>query len=157
MSAFSGPFADKRAARLAAVQGLFSMEMSGASAAAVEHEARMGRLPMVRDQDIDDTTPAPEIDQALFSAVLSGAVEQQDIIDKTIAARLAQGWRLDRLDAVVRAILRAGVTEILRFRDTDAAIVINEYVEIAHHFFHDAEPGFINATLDAVAKARDAA
>lgn len=150
-------FAHKRAARLAAVQGLFSMELSGAPASAVEHEGRMGRLPMTHD-DADDApgAGAVDIDEAMFSALVSGAVDQQAIIDRRIAERLAQGWRLERLDAVVRAILRTGVTELLRFRETPIEVVIDEYVEIARMFFDGPEPGFINATLDSVAKGRDA-
>lgn len=152
------PFAPQRAARLAAVQGLYQMEVAGASSSMVEHEGRMGRLPITHDADSGaEPHITSEIDDSLFAALISGAVEQQDIIDQTIAARLAQGWRLERLDAVVRAILRAGVTELLRFRATPAAVVIDEYVEIGHAFFDGPEPGFINATLDAVARQRNAA
>jgi N utilization substance protein B len=151
-------FADKRAARLAAVQGLFSMELSGSSASSVENEGRMGRLPILRDDDNegDGTATVVALDEALFGGLISGAVEQQTVIDRRIAERLADGWRLERLDAVVRAILRAGVTELLRFRATPLEVVIDEYVEIARMFFDGPEPGFINATLDSVAKARDA-
>jgi transcription antitermination protein NusB len=149
-----GVFAPRRAARLAAVQGLFSMEMSGASAADVELEGRMGRLPITSDSERDETTLGPEIDAALFAALVSGAVEQQALIDRMIAERLAEGWRLERLDAVVRAILRAGVTELVRFQQTPIEIVINDFVHIANLFFDGPEPAFVNATLDAVARAQ---
>lgn len=148
----SGSFADKRSARLAVVQGLYTMELSGATTAMVEHEAKMGRLPI----ENEDGGVGAELDEALFAALLSGAVEQQAAIDQTIAARLASGWRLERLDAVARAVLRAGVTELLRFPNTPIEIVINDYVEIAHMFFDGPEPAFINATLDGIAKRLDA-
>jgi N utilization substance protein B len=144
---------EKRSARLAAVQGLYAMEVSGASTASVQHEGRMGRLPIQSEEG----EAAFAIDGDLFEALLAGAVDQQTNIDGAIAARLASGWRLERLDAVVRAILRAGVTELLRFRETPLEVVINEYVDIAHMFFDGPEPAFVNATLDAVARRRDTA
>ncbi|MEZ6021920.1 MAG: transcription antitermination factor NusB [Hyphomonadaceae bacterium] len=63
-----------------------------------------------------------------------------------------RGWRLERLDAVARAILRAGCVELEQRHDIRVAVVIDEYVEIAKSFFDGPEPGFVNATLDACAK-----
>lgn len=131
------------------------MELSGASAKAVEHEGLMGRLPLMTDPG-DGVVEATDIDTTLFATLVQGAVAQQDIIDRLIAERLAKGWSLPRLDAVVRAILRAGVTELLAIRETPKEIVINDFVDIAHMYFDGPEPGFVNATLDAVARARDA-
>jgi N utilization substance protein B len=62
-----------------------------------------------------------------------------------------KNWRLERLDAVARAILRAGAVELEQRTDIPAPVVLNEYVEIAHSFFDGPEPGFINATLEACA------
>jgi len=80
------------------------------------------------------------------------AVDRQATLDRAIARHLSKGWRLERLDAVARAILRAGAAELEQQRDTPTAVVINEYVEIANAFFEGPEPGFVNATLDACAR-----
>ena len=69
-----------------------------------------------------------------------------------VARRLAEGWRLERVDATVRAILRAGAWELLRRPDVPAEVVIDEYVEVAKSFFEGTEPGFVNGALDAVAR-----
>lgn len=138
----------RRRARLAAVQALYQMELSGATPSAMRDDFDAGRLP------VDEETAAPaEGDMALFEAIVFGVVEQQAAIDRAISQRLARNWRLDRIDSVARAILRAGVVELWRRRDIDTPIVIDEYVEIAKSFFGDtAETGFINAALDACAK-----
>jgi N utilization substance protein B len=73
-------------------------------------------------------------------------------LDRAIARHLSKGWRLERIDAVARAILRAGAAELEQQRDTPTAVVIDEYVEIAKSFFEGPEPGFINAALDAAAR-----
>ena len=69
-----------------------------------------------------------------------------------IARRLAERWRLERIDATARAILRAGAVELLRLADVPSEVVIDEYVEIAKSFFDGAEPGFVNGALDAIAR-----
>ena len=139
--------AGRRAARLAAVQALYQMEMSGASTADVLADFDAGRLPRQQEAPVDEGADAP-----LFRALLESAVSRQTTLDRAIARRLAAGWRLDRLDSVARAILRAGAAELEQHRETPVAVVIDEYVEIAHSFFNGPEPGFINATLDACAR-----
>jgi N utilization substance protein B len=69
-----------------------------------------------------------------------------------VRRRLASGWRLDRIDATARSILRAGTYELIRRRDVPAEVAIDEYVEIAKSFFEGPELGFINAALDAIAR-----
>ena len=146
MSAGEDQFAARTSARLAAVQALYQMEMSGASSADVAEDFRAGRLPRDEGGPVD-----AEPDPDLFSVLIENAVNRQTTIDRTIARRLSTGWRLERIDSVARAILRAGVVELER-TETPTPIVIDEYVEIAKAFFEGPEPGFINATLDACAK-----
>lgn len=137
----------RRAARLAAVQALYQMEVSGASVEDVQDDFKAGRLPR-EDSGYCDV----EGDLDLFKLLVTQAVSRQTTIDRAIARRLSQGWRLERLDAVARAILRTGVVELEQCADTPVAVAINEYVEIAKDFFDGPEPGFINATLDACAR-----
>lgn len=140
--------AARRAARLGAVQALYQMEMSGASVADVIAEFDVGRLP----RENEASHAAIEGDASLFKTLIDSAVTRQATIDRCIARHLGKNWRLDRLDAVARAILRAGATELEQCIDTPAAVVIDEYIEIAKGFLDAAEIGFINATLDACAK-----
>jgi N utilization substance protein B len=141
--------AARHAARLAAVQALFQMEQAGLSAAAAAEEVRLGRLPVEEEDGAYDG----EVDLELFRAILGAAVAQQGEIDTLIASALAEGWRLDRLDAVARAILRAGTAELWARPDVPKAATIDEYVTIANAFFDKPEPAFINAALDACARA----
>ncbi len=84
--------------------------------------------------------------------ILSGVVDNQRAIDQTIDKALAQGWPLARIEAVLRAILRAGGFELMFRKDVPARVVITEYVDVTHSFYGDDEPGLVNAVLDAVAR-----
>lgn len=137
--------APRRASRLAAVQALYQMELSGASTAEVLADFAAGKLPRETEATYSDAEGDPD----LFKVLVEKAVERQATIDRAIARHLGEGWKLERLDAVARAILRAGATELEQREDIPVAVVIDEYVEIAKAFFHGPEPGFINATLDA--------
>ena len=140
--------AARRAARLAAVQALYQMEVSGSSSATAVMDVLGGRLP------VDDEGPIDaDVDTELFRQIIETTVEKQRELDTLLARHLAKGWRLERIDAVARAILRAGLIELWRRPDVPTPVVIDEYVEIAHSFFDGAEPGFINATLDACVSA----
>ena len=134
-------------ARLAAVQALYQMEVSGAGAEAVVREFTDHRF----DRDIEGHTLA-QADEAFFGEVVRGVVGEQADIDRAITKRLAEGWRLERIDATLRAILRAGAWELMRRPDVPHEVVIDEYVEIAKSFFEGPEPGFVNGALDAVAQ-----
>ncbi|MDX2234919.1 MAG: transcription antitermination factor NusB [Hyphomonadaceae bacterium] len=136
--------AARRAARLAAVQALYQMEMAGSSSATAVKDVLNGHLPADEDGALDG-----DVDSDLFRQIVETTVERQSEVDTLLAAHLARGWKLERLDAVARAILRAGLMELWRRRDVPTAVVINEYVEIAKSFFDGQEPGFVNATLDA--------
>ena len=69
-----------------------------------------------------------------------------------MARRLAKGWRLERIDATLRAILRSGAFELMRVPEAPLEVVIDEYVEIAKAFFEGPEPGFVNGALDGIAR-----
>ncbi len=138
----------RRAARLGAVQALYQMEMSGASTADVIAEFDSGKLPRETEATFTDSEGDPQ----LFKTLVENAVDRQATLDRAIARHLSKGWRLERLDAVARAILRAGAAELEQRADIPVAVVIDEYVEIAKRFFDGPEPGFVNATLDACAR-----
>jgi N utilization substance protein B len=143
----STPRQARSVARLAAVQALYQMEVSSAGAEAVIREFTDHRF----DRDLEDMTLAGA-DEAFFGDLVRGVVSEQKQVDAAIARRLAAGWRLERLDATVRAILRAGSYELAHRTDVPTEVVIDEYVELAKSFFEGPEPGFVNGALDAVAQ-----
>lgn len=134
-------------ARLAAVQALYQMELAGTGVEAVVREFTEHRF----DRDIEGETLA-EADEAFFSELVHGVVSDQTAIDAAVTHRLATGWRLERLDATLRAILRAGGWELMKRPDVPVEVAIDEYVEIAKSFFEGAEPGFVNGALDGLAR-----
>jgi N utilization substance protein B len=134
-------------ARLAAVQALYQMETAGAGTEAVIREFVDHRF----DAELDGQALA-HADEAFFAELVRGVVAEQADVDKAVGRRLAKGWRLDRIDATARSILRAGAYELMRRSDVPAEVAIDEYVEIAKSFFHGPEPGFINAALDAIGR-----
>ena len=134
-------------ARLAAVQALYQMELSHAGAEAVIREFSEHRF----DRDLEDMTLAGA-DEGFFADIVRGVVAHQRDVDAAVARRLAQNWRLERIDATVRAILRAGAYELAHRPDIPVEVVIDEYVELAKSFFEGPEPGFVNGALDGVAQ-----
>ena len=134
-------------ARLAAVQALYQMEAAGAGVETVVREFLDHRF----GGDIEGEHLA-EADEAFFAELMRGVVTHQGAVDQAIAKRLATGWRLERIDATLRAILRAGAYELMRRPEIPSEVAIDEYVEIAKSFFEGPEPGFVNAALDGIAR-----
>ena len=139
---------DRSVARLAAVQALYQMETAGAGVEAVVREFRDHRF----GGDLDGE-PLAEADEAYFADIVRGVVARQAEIDRLVSARLAAGWKLQRLDATTRALLRAGTWELVASPEIPTEIVIDEYVELTKAFHEAAsEAGFVNGALDAVAR-----
>jgi N utilization substance protein B len=134
-------------ARLAAVQALYQMEVSSIGVEHVIREFTEHRFD--RDADGIDLAAA---DEGFFAALVRGVVAEQTRVDAAIVKRLAEGWRLERLDATVRAILRAGAFELANRPDVPTEVAIDEYVDVAKSFFEGSEPGFVNGALDGVAR-----
>lgn len=141
------PFAIIRArragARLAAVQALYQMEQTGQSAKAAIRDLMDDRLGVGPDEQ-----PVEEADSDLFKAIVLAMVEHQSQVDKAILSRLSKGWKLSRLDSISRAILRAGVAEMVAHTHLSRRILLDEYVSLAHDFFDVTEANFVNAVLD---------
>lgn len=139
--------AERSAARLAAVQALYQMDVSGKSVmdALAEFEAFwIGR-------EVEGIEFQPS-DNEFFRNILSGVVQHQREIDVKIDKALAAGWPLARVEAVLRAILRAGGFELMFRKDVPARVVITEYVDVTHSFYDQDEPGLVNAVLDTLAR-----
>ena len=137
----------RSAARLAAVQALYQLQMENPPLASLLDEFHRHRLGV----EIEGDQYAPA-EQAFFDDVVKGVHARHAEIDDLLAARLADGWRLDRLDKTMLQILRAGTYELLARADVPTGSAISEYVDVAHAFFEPREAKFVNGLLDAVAK-----
>ena len=137
----------RAAARLAAVQALYQMEVAdkGVSEIVAEFEAHWIGKEVEGDQYND-----AEIE--FFRSIVSGVQQDQFAIDKAIDSTLAAGWPLKRIEALMRAILRAAYYELRSRNDVPARVAIVEYVDIAGAFYGREESGMINAVLDALAR-----
>ena len=134
-------------ARLAAVQALYQMELAGEGVETVITEFSNHRF----DADIEGEALA-EADEAWFADIVRGVIAGQKDIDASVKARLASNWRLERLDATLRALLRCGAWELTHKIEVPKEIVIDEYVELAKAFFDEGDAKFVNAALDGVAR-----
>ena len=137
----------RAASRLAAVQALYQHDMEQTPIAQLLHEFHNHRL----GAEIEDAQYA-EADVDFFDDVVKGVLAREGEIDAAIAAKLASGWNLDRLDKPMKALLRCGTYELLARADVPTGAVITEYVDVAHAFYDKREAGFVNGLLDAISK-----
>lgn len=135
------------AARLAAVQALYQMEIAGTGLD--EILAQFESHWIGREVEGEQYLPA---EAAFFREVVSGVVREQRSLDPLIDQVLAQGWPLARIEAILRAVLRAGAYELRHRTDIPARVVISEYVDVAHAFVERDETGMVNAVLDQLAR-----
>lgn len=143
-----GPHAKlRRAARLAAVQALYQLDIGDdLLSGTVVNEFMEHRFIKNGDGDVSS------VDEEFFKDIVEGVVKFQSDIDAGIASNLSEKWSLKRLDLTLRAILRSAGYEIQRRPDVPALVIIDQYVSIAADFFEGKESGFINGALDKMAK-----
>jgi N utilization substance protein B len=138
---------DKRsAARLAASQALYQMEITGKGLNDLLAEFEAHWI----GQEIEGDAYMPA-DPTFFRDIVSGVLHDQTPIDRGLDDTLAKGWPLRRVEALMRAILRAAFYELRNRLDVPARVVVTEYVDVAAAFFGSEESGMINAVLDALA------
>jgi len=135
------------AARLAAVQALYQMDVAakGLNEIFAEFESHW----IGREVEGSQYLPA---EAAFFRDVVGGVVDAQRRIDPLVDAALAKGWPLKRIEALLRAVLRAGAYELDKRRDIPARVIISEYVDVANAFLDREETGMANAVLDDLAR-----
>jgi len=148
----SGRSRARAAARLAAVQALYQHDMEGTLLAPLLDEFHRHRLGGLIDDEVDDSQYV-DAEVKFFDDVVKGAIARRDEIDDLIAGKLADSWKIERLDKTMLQILRAGSYELLARADVSTGTAISEYVDVAHAFFEAREAKFVNGVLDAVAKA----
>ncbi len=135
------------AARLAAVQALYQMDLGGISL----EDTLAGFAERLLGGEIEGDRYLPA-DADFFSQIVTGVVAAQLDIDPMIDANLPIDWPVTRIDATLRAILRAACFELMKRPDIPAGVVMSEYLDIAHAFYNGDVPGLVNGVLDAVAR-----
>ncbi len=137
----------RRVARLAAVQALYQIHLSGATSAAVLEDFEPHRL--AQDQEGIDLA---EADRDFLRELVEGVITEETALDDMLTAVLAEDWPVERLEILLRVILRAGTFELAYREDIPPRVTITEYVNLAQAFFDGKEPGMANGVLDNLAR-----
>lgn len=141
----------RSSSRLAAVQALYQMDVAQTTLDDVMNEFVTFRL----GKEVEGEHMS-KADTAFFQDLLVGIVDNQRELDPIIDTHLASKWRLNRIDSTLRAILRAGAYELTNRKEIPYAVVITEYVDVAHAFFEKDEPKVVNAVLQNIWKTENA-
>lgn len=142
--------AARRAARLAAVQAVYQMELAGNAAEDTIEEFVDHRFATPSD------IPVGPPDREFFADIVRGVPRFQVEIDRALARSLAVNWKLGRIDSIARAILRCAGYELIARPDVPGKVVIDQYLDVAHAFLAVEETGFVNAVLDRMARLKRA-
>lgn len=137
---------ERRAARLAAVQALYQWEQSGASADTIVKEFAEHRI-----GNTVDGMELPPADIRLFGNLVRGAIATADELDSMVAGVLTEDWSVERLESILRAILRGGAYELAHRTDIPPKVTISEYLAVADAFLGDKETALTNGVLDRLA------
>ena len=146
---------DRSSARLAAVQAIYEIDMTGISADPVLQEFLKDRWksrPDMLDEEEENLPDLAPPDGALLAELIRGVSAKRDDLDGIIGPALSGEWTVERLEVILRAILRAGTFELLSMAEVPAKVIINEYVNVAKAFFDDNKPGLVNGVLDKIAR-----
>lgn len=136
-------------ARLTAVQALYQLAMSGGTTEEIINQ--FGAIePNGRADDGDEAMA--EADKALFAELVRGTSEKMAMVDEMVSSCLDDSWPVERMEVLLRAILRCGAYELFSRPSVPARVVISEYVRVADAFFESKEPALVNAVLDKLAR-----
>ena len=142
--------AGRAAARLAAVQALYQMKMSGEGASSVVADFLEHRLagPGQDPEGVD----LKKVDRAFFEDLVHGVARESDDLDDMLTAVLAENWPVERLERLLRLILGAGAFELGHWPEVPARVVVSQYVDLAHAFLDDRQTAMANGVLDSLAR-----
>ena len=135
------------AARLAAVQALYQMDLAGTGLNDILTEFESNWI----GREVEGAQYLPA-EAAFFRDVVGGVVREQRVLDPLIDKVLNEGWPLKRIETVLRAVMRAGAYELAHRDDVPARVVVSEYVDVANAFVETSETGMVNAVLDQIAR-----
>ena len=139
----------RTAARLAAVQAIYQIKMTGSASADIIEEFILFRLPVV-----NDSLGLGAADVQLFKDLASGTASQLSSLDKLIGSALSREASADRLENTLQAILQVGVYELTSSLKTPLEVVISEYVDLTHAFYEKRTADLVNGVLDKLATVR---
>ncbi|MBE7619969.1 transcription antitermination factor NusB [Gluconacetobacter entanii] len=142
----------RTASRVGAVQALFQIEQAGDNAEAVVSQFTRHRLATGKASSGYAEGLVPDADVRLFTAIVRGSVARQKEIDAMVVDVLPSSWPMERLDPVLRALLRAAGGELTAQDPAPSRVIINEYMDVAHGFFSGDEPRMLNGVLDAMSR-----
>lgn len=125
--------------RLQVVQALYQMDMTSQDVEELVTEFTENYW----DNDLERL----EAEEICFERILRGAIRHLDVIDARLSIMLSQGWRAERMDRTMRAILRAGLYELLFSTSVSAQVVIKEYRRLAESFFSSSQVGLVRGIL----------
>ena len=133
--------------RFYAVQMLYQAEMESKSLDDIIKNAEPS-VEVVLSEEISISG----IDIDFFKTLLTIIKGHLSEIDKVISENLSDKWKIDRLDKVMKNILRLGIAELLYIEEIPANVIFNEYIEISKAFFEKDDVSFVNGLLNAVSK-----
>ena len=138
-------------ARLTAAQGLYEIEITGASLDTIllDFLARRWHNP---DPDEPELGELAEPDKKKFGEIVGGVIENKSQIDEILTGALTEGHSLDKLDVLLRSVLRAAAFEMFFLPKVPVRVIIKEYVDLTHAFYTENEPSLVNGVLDHIAK-----
>jgi len=137
----------RSAARLAAVQALYQIEMTGKTSETVIGEFLDHHL----KEEVDGVR-LDGADRRMLRDLVIGVTREASALDDMLSAVLEEGWPVERLETLLRLVLRAGAYELSERLDIPPRVVIAEYVDLADAFFGGKEPGLVNGVLDRLAR-----
>lgn len=143
----TGDISRRRAARLAAIQALYELSVNGGDVEdmIIEHLRNRPGAVFANDEFV-------EIDTDLFADVVRGTCRWRASVDEQLSALLTGSWSLERLDRILRDLLACAAYELIYRKDVPVRVVLNEYLDLAHAFFGEQEPGMVNGVLDKLAR-----
>lgn len=141
----------KHAARMAAVQALYSYAISEIKPSA---DGLINQLQTQWKESVGSDAEWPAEDQpeqSMLRDVISGTLQHLSSIDALLDSMIKDNWRSERMDPVLIAILRCAVYELQHKPDRKAQVILDEYVTIAGGYFEGTELGFVHSALQQIA------
>jgi N utilization substance protein B len=141
-------------ARLAAAQGLYEMEITNARPESILDDFFFDRW---KNKNLSSDSEEKNLelvipDKKKFIQIIKGVCENHQQIDEILTKALSDRHVLQKLDVLLRTILRAATFEMVFLTSIPVGVVINEYVDLAHAFYFENEPSLVNGVLDQIAK-----
>ena len=148
---------NRSSSRLAAVQALYQYTFGEKTIDAIAQEFMSGAVGReVIDENEETGTeefvPVMSAEPTLFAGILSSYAENADQINEMINASFTEEWPAERVELTMKAILQAGVAELIAYPETPVAIIITEYLDLTKSFYGAPEIKVVNGILDKLAK-----